>query len=70
MKDNKKDNKKVVSENMIQENSNTILDLLKKLGEKDKEIAELHKNVKPVINQNNNITINYLYLSPNVSYTV
>ena len=57
MKDNKKDNKKVVSENIKQENSNTILDLLKKLGEKDKEIAELHKNVKPVINQNNNITI-------------
>ena len=58
MKDNKKDNKKVVSENIKEENSNTILDLLKKLGEKDKEIAELHKNVKPVINQNNNITIN------------
>lgn len=38
--------------------SNTIIDLLKKLGEKDKEIAELHKNAKPVINQNNNITIN------------
>ena len=52
------DNKKDALVDIDPTKSNTILDLLKKLGEKDKQIAELHKNVKPVINQNNNITIN------------
>lgn len=51
-------NKKVAHSDIDITKANTILDLLKKLGEKDKQIAELHKNVKPVINQNNNITIN------------
>ncbi|GAI96804.1 unnamed protein product, partial [marine sediment metagenome] len=51
-------NKKVAHSDIDITKANAILDLLKKLGEKDKQIAELHKNVKPVINQNNNITIN------------
>ena len=56
--DRKGKNEKIIPSDIDITESNTILDLLKKLGEKDKEIAELHKKAKPVINQNNNITIN------------
>jgi hypothetical protein len=57
-KDKVDDNKKVASLENKNIKSGTILDLLKKLGEKDRQIAELHKKTQPVITQNNNITIN------------
>ena len=38
--------------------SNSILDLLKRLGEKDKEIAELREKTQLTVTNNNNITIN------------
>ena len=37
---------------------NPIIDLLKRLGEKDKQIAELHKQTQSNVTNNNNITIN------------
>ena len=49
------DNKKVADPSI---NSSTIMALLKKLGEKDKQIAELQKTVQPTFTNTNNITIN------------
>ena len=58
----KEDNEKVADDNeKVADpsiNSSTIMALLKKLGEKDKQIAELQKTVQPTFTNTNNITIN------------
>ena len=50
------DNKKITE--LTDFCSNPILDILKRLGEKDKQIAELQENTQLTVTNNNNITIN------------